>query len=87
VREDPTLRPGDIVATDSGLTVYNGRDPQRHSAFTPIDAARVSRSVRNRLADVKVTPRPQSLDDAAEVDPQEHAENNARLRQLSAREQ
>lgn len=64
VTDDPTLRPGDVVATNSGFTVYNGRDPQRQTAFTPLDSAKVSKSLRNQLADVKVTPKPAAADAA-----------------------
>jgi hypothetical protein len=56
--EDPTLRPGDIVATNSGFTVYSGRSGNQQ-AFTPIDSANVSRSLRAQLADVKIAPRNQ----------------------------
>ena len=54
---DPTLRPGDIVATNNGLVAYTGRDRNKQASFTPIDVARVSRSMRERLADVQVRPR------------------------------
>ena len=37
---DPTLRPGDIVATKDGLLAYNGK-AGKTDAFTPVDAARV----------------------------------------------
>jgi hypothetical protein len=37
---DPTLRPGDIVATQNGYKVYAGKRGQT-DAFTPIDAATV----------------------------------------------
>jgi hypothetical protein len=58
VVEDPTLRPGDIVATNSGLTVFQGRNPDQQAVLTPIDSANVPKSLRSHLADVKVTPRP-----------------------------
>ena len=57
VANDPTLRPGDIVATNTGLTVYRGGGPKPLAAFTPVESAKISRSLRNRLADMKVTPR------------------------------
>ena len=34
---DPTLRPGDIVATDEGLAAYNGKS--RTAEFTPINTS------------------------------------------------
>jgi hypothetical protein len=57
VADDPTLRSGDIVAANSGLTIYRGKDSQRQPVFTPIESAKISKSLRNQLADVKVTPR------------------------------
>jgi hypothetical protein len=87
IEEDATLRSGDIVATDSGLTVYNGRDPHREAAFTPIESAKVSKSLRNQLADVKVTPRPPSAVAAPVSTPQNQASIAGELRLLSARAQ
>jgi hypothetical protein len=55
--DDPTLRPGDVIATNSGFAVYSGRG-QNQQAFTPIESAGVSRSLRAQLADVKIAPRP-----------------------------
>jgi hypothetical protein len=57
VTTDPTLRPGDIVATNSGLSIYNSRGPNQQPSFTPIDSASVSKGLRAQFADVKVTPR------------------------------
>ena len=49
---DPTLRPGDIVATNDGLAIYNGKSAE----FTPINPA--SGEWARRLAEVKVRPAP-----------------------------
>lgn len=49
---DPTLRSGDIVATNDGLATYNGKAAE----FTPINPA--SGEWARRLADVKVRPAP-----------------------------
>jgi Protein of unknown function (DUF2865) len=38
VKTDPTLRPGDIVSTNSGLLSYTGRSGQS-GAFTPVNPA------------------------------------------------
>jgi len=38
VRNDPTLRPGDIVSTKDGLAAYTGRSGQGPT-FTPVDPA------------------------------------------------
>jgi hypothetical protein len=53
---DPTLRLGDIVATDAGLATYTGKN--KTAEFTPI---RTSPSEwARRLAEVKVQPAPPS---------------------------
>ena len=49
---DPTLRSGDIVATNDGLATYNGKSAE----FTPINPA--SGEWARRLAVVKVRPAP-----------------------------
>ncbi|AMN45155.1 DUF2865 domain-containing protein [Rhodoplanes sp. Z2-YC6860] len=49
---DPTLRSGDIVATNDGLATYNGKTAE----FTPINPA--SGEWARRLAEVKVRPAP-----------------------------
>ena len=38
---DPTLRPGDIVATKDGLVAYNGKNA-KGDAFTPVDPASIA---------------------------------------------
>jgi len=60
VDDDSTLRPGDIVANNSGLTVYRGQDPEQGRTFTPVDSANISQRLREQLANVKVTPQPPS---------------------------
>lgn len=50
LRDDPTLRPGDIVATSKGLMHAAGRR-DGHLAFTPI-----SGELRKRLSEIKVAP-------------------------------
>jgi hypothetical protein len=54
---DPTLRPGDIVATDDGLATYTG-NKGRTSEFTPISSS--SSDWARRLSEVKVRPAPPS---------------------------
>ena len=53
---DPTLRQGDIVATGAGFVAYTGtRD--NVAGFTPVaDYTRLSKAMRERLADTKVAP-------------------------------
>ena len=55
VADDPTLRPGDIVATNTGLMAYSaGPDG---STFMPISAyAGLSADVRRQLTETKIEP-------------------------------
>jgi hypothetical protein len=53
---DPTLRQGDIVATDDGLAAYNGKS--RTAEFTPLNTS--SSEWARRLSEVKVEPAPAS---------------------------
>jgi Protein of unknown function (DUF2865) len=53
---DPTLRPGDIVATTGGLATYNGNSKANTGEYTPINLS--SSEWAKRLADVKVDPAP-----------------------------
>jgi len=52
---DPTLRPGDIVATAEGFKAFT---PNRHAQaeFTPVDMAKVNKSVRETLASTRIAP-------------------------------
>jgi hypothetical protein len=55
--DDPTLRPGDIVATDRGFVAYNGSS-RRSAEFTPIGSyGGLSAELRHRLAGAKIAPR------------------------------
>jgi Protein of unknown function (DUF2865) len=55
VADDPTLRPGDIVATDAGLMAYNGGP--NGSTFTPISTyAGLSADLRRHLTETKIEP-------------------------------
>jgi hypothetical protein len=55
VADDPTLRPGDIVATNAGLMAYNGGP--NSSIFTPISAyAGLSADLRRQLSETKIDP-------------------------------
>ena len=53
---DPTLRPGDIVATDTGLATYSGNN--KTAEFTPISTS--TSEWARRLAEVKIEPAPPS---------------------------
>jgi len=54
--EDPTLRPGDIVATERGFVAYSGG--RRNAKFTPIGSyGGLSADMRQRLANSTIVPR------------------------------
>ncbi len=55
VAEDPSLRSGDIVATNEGFVAYNGG--RRNAEFTPIQSySGLSSEMRQRLAQTRITP-------------------------------
>lgn len=58
---DPTLRPGDVVATKSGLMAFtggkNGGKTNNVAEFTPIDSYRgLNRTSRDKLSEIKIMP-------------------------------
>jgi hypothetical protein len=55
---DPTLRAGDIVATQDGLMSYRGRNAVNQTAeFTPVDSSSgLAPDMRRRLSDTKILP-------------------------------
>jgi hypothetical protein len=56
VNSDPTLRPGDVVATKGGLVAFTGMK-NKVADFTPIDSYRgVPKSTRDKLSDVRIMP-------------------------------
>jgi hypothetical protein len=60
VADDPTLRPGDIVATNAGLMAYNGGT--NGPTFTPISAyAGLSADLRRQLTETKIERPPRDL--------------------------
>ena len=53
--DDPTLRPGDIVATNAGLMAYNAGP--NGSSLVPISTyAGLSADLRRQLTEVKIAP-------------------------------
>jgi len=55
VADDPTLRPGDIIATNAGLVAYNSGP--NGSTFTPISTyAGLSADLRHQLTEIKIEP-------------------------------
>ena len=58
-KDDPTLRPGDIVVTAEGPQVFAGssRTPHESAAFVPVQQARgLQKSVRENLSQMRVAP-------------------------------
>lgn len=55
---DPTLRPGDIVATEAGLLAYTGKSGDRSKVaanFTPVANYRgLSQAMRDKLGETKI---------------------------------
>lgn len=63
---DPTLKAGDIVATNDGLATFRGKTGGRTAEFTPISAS--SSAWAKRLSEVQVRPQPaqQKIEPVAE---------------------
>jgi hypothetical protein len=79
--DDPTLRAGDIVASDKGFVAYAGGRRQG-AEFTPIHAyAGLSSEFRQKLAAAKIVPR-----NATPVPPQALVDNSKPERRGSTRE-
>jgi hypothetical protein len=72
VQDDPTLRAGDIVATNSGLMVYNGG--VRRQNFTPVAvSSAVPADLRRKLAKTKTAPALATAAPAADIKQGDHA--------------
>ncbi len=57
--KDPTLRAGDIVATEAGMVAYRGEGRRGTADFTPIESySGLSSDMRRRLAETTITPAP-----------------------------
>jgi hypothetical protein len=62
--EDPTLRPGDLIATETGFVAYTGG--KKHADFTPINLAPgVPPETRRQLSQTRIAPRDGGTDAAA----------------------
>jgi hypothetical protein len=55
VKNDPTLRPGDIVSTKDGLLSYTGKADQA-GGFTPVDPATLPVDIRPGTAQLRLPP-------------------------------
>ena len=64
---DPTLRPGDVVTTRDGLMAFTGRTGEAAN-FTPVKSySHFSKSLRQQLSELRVTPPSQQWPSAAPV--------------------
>lgn len=54
--EDPTLRAGDVVATNSGFVAYNGG--RRNADFTPVTGEMRARLAKTKIVPSNATPAP-----------------------------
>jgi hypothetical protein len=54
--DDPTLRAGDIVASDKGFLAYAGGRRQ-NAEFTPVQYSGLSGELRQKLANARIVPR------------------------------
>jgi hypothetical protein len=78
---DPTLRSGDIVASENGFMAYAGGS-RKNTEFTPIHAySGISSEFRQKLAAAKIVPR-----NATPVPPQALVDNSKPERRGAARE-
>ncbi|WP_152539845.1 DUF2865 domain-containing protein [Afipia sp. P52-10] len=56
---DTTLKPGDVVATSTGLVAYNGARADGQGEFTPVESyPGLSAATRARLGEMKIAPIP-----------------------------
>jgi hypothetical protein len=56
VSSDPTLRPGDIVATKDGLVAFNGGRNAKGADFSPVNPSALPGDWGRRLSALKITP-------------------------------
>jgi len=71
---DPTLRPGDIVATTGGLATFRGKN--KTAEFTPINPS--SGAWAQRLSEMKVEPAPPQAPVAAAADNEQPPQRKGR---------
>ncbi len=62
VKNDPTLRPGDLVSTSEGLMTFGGKSAQGDASFTPVNPATLPKNLRP-------PPSPAALPPTAELSP------------------
>jgi hypothetical protein len=65
VKNDPTLRPGDIVSTKEGLLAFTGRSGSA-AAFSPVNPATLPADIRPGSSQLKLPP---SIEPTADDEP------------------
>jgi hypothetical protein len=79
--EDPTLRQGDVVATEDGFVAYSGSH-KRSADFTPINSASgVSADAKRQLAQTRIAPAsaPAGRADNSNASPRDGNDRQAQL--------
>jgi hypothetical protein len=84
---DPTLKPGDIVVTETRPTVFKGgKPPHQAGDFTPaLDDRKLPKNLREQLSEIRVAPAPSPADATSAVAPPPGA-NLAPQRNIAAGE-
>ena len=56
VKNDPTLRPGDLVSTSEGLMTFGGKSAEGDASFTPVNPATLPKNLRPPPSQVALPP-------------------------------
>jgi hypothetical protein len=56
VKNDPTLRPGDLVSTSEGLMTFGGKSAQGGESFTPVNPTMLPKNMRPAPSQVALPP-------------------------------
>jgi hypothetical protein len=85
IEDDPTLRPGDIVATKSGLAAYNGGAKRHAASFTPIASySGLSGELRRKLTETKIAPAAETPAPPVQAKQEDAASRNAKSKRVQA---
>ena len=88
IEDDPTLHPGDIVATNSGLMAYSGGAKRQNANlmpanFTPIESyPGLSADLRRKLTETKITPAAETPAPPAQVKPADAGARNGKNKRV-----
>ncbi len=85
IEDDPTLRPGDIVATKNGLAAYNGGAKRQATSFTPVGSySGLSADLRRKLTETKIAPAPATPAPPAQAKQEDAASRNGKSKRVQA---